>query len=48
MIVGEIIIDAKGEVTSTLPLENEDLNEMSSVISNILQDINSYMIMNKN
>ncbi|CDW84524.1 UNKNOWN [Stylonychia lemnae] len=48
MIVGEVIIDSRGELTSTLPLENEDLTQVSQIISNILQDINTYMKLNNN
>jgi hypothetical protein len=42
------VIDAKGEISSTLPLNNEQTNELGVVISNILQDINTYMRMNNN
>ena len=41
-----MIIDSKGEISSTLPLGNEQTNELGVVISNILQDINTYMRMN--
>ena len=40
---GQVIIDARGEISSTLPLGNDQTNELGLVISNILQDINSYM-----
>jgi hypothetical protein len=43
---GSVIIDSKGEITSTLPLNNEMTNSLGVVISNILQDINTYMRMN--
>ena len=45
---GNIIIDSKGEITSTLPTNNDDTNEIGLIISNILQDINTYMRMNQN
>ena len=41
-----MIIDAKGEISSSLPLDNEQTNELGLVISNILQDVNTYMRMN--
>lgn len=40
---GEVIIDMKGEISSTLPHSNDQTNELGVLISNILQDINSYM-----
>ena len=40
---GQVIIDSKGEISSTLPLGNDQTNELGIVISNILQDINTYM-----
>lgn len=43
---GEVIIDMKGEISSTLPHSNEQTNELGILISNILQDINSYMRLN--
>jgi hypothetical protein len=43
---GEVIIDAKGEITSSLTIGNEELHEIGDLITNILQDINTYMRMN--
>lgn len=40
---GEVIIDMRGEISSTLPHSNEQTNQLGVLISNILQDINSYM-----
>lgn len=45
---GNIIIDSKGEITTTLPTSNDDTNDIGLIISNILQDINTYMRMNHN
>ena len=45
---GEVVIDSKGEITSSLPLDDNNINEVGSLISNILQDINSYMRLNDN
>jgi len=45
---GHVIIDSKGEISTSLPLDNEKTNELGQVITNILQDINSYMRMNQN
>lgn len=45
---GQVIIDAKGEISSSLPLDNEQCNQMGLIINNILQDINTYMKMNNN
>ena len=45
---GYVTIDSKGEISSSLPLGNEDTNELGVVIQNILQDVNSYMRMNGN
>lgn len=42
-----MIIDMKGEISSTLPHSNEQTNELGVLISNILQDINSYMRANQ-
>ena len=44
---GHVMIDSKGEISTSLPLDNEKANELGQVISNILQDINSYMKMNQ-
>ena len=44
---GEVIIDMKGEISSTLPHSNEQTNELGVLISNILQDISSYMRLNQ-
>lgn len=43
---GQVIINAQGEISSSLPLDNEQTNELGLVISNILQDINTYMRLN--
>ena len=43
---GEVIIHSNGEISSTLAMGNEQTNELGIAISNILQDINSYMRMN--
>ena len=40
---GEVIIDAKGEITSSLALENQELKELGDIITGMLQDINSYI-----
>jgi hypothetical protein len=40
---GEVLIDMKGEISSTLPHSTEQTNELGILISNILQDINAYM-----
>ena len=40
---GEVIIDSKGEISSTLAHSNEQTKELGVIISNILQDINTYM-----
>jgi hypothetical protein len=45
---GHVIIDSKGEISTSLDLDNERQNELGQVITNILQDINSYMRMNQN
>ena len=37
------MIDSKGEISSTLPLNNTETNELGMLICNMLQDINSYM-----
>ncbi len=43
---GEVIIDMKGEISSTLPHSNEQTNELGVLISNILQDLGAYMRLN--
>jgi hypothetical protein len=44
---GEVEINqTNGEISSTLALSNEQTNELGQVITNILQDVNSYMRMN--
>ena len=45
---GQVIIDSKGEITTSLPLDSEYTNELGLIISNILQDINTYMKFNNN
>jgi hypothetical protein len=44
---GEVEINqTNGEISSRLALSNEQTNELGQVITNILQDVNSYMRMN--
>eukprot|EP00347_Sterkiella_histriomuscorum_P019596 403341026 len=45
---GQVIIDLKGEITSSLPIDNEQTNEIVQLINNILQDVNQYMKQNNN
>lgn len=45
-MIGQVIIDSKGEITSSLPLDNELTNELGQIINNILQDINTFMKLN--
>ena len=45
---GELVIDSKGEVASSLNLDDDQMNELAVLIGNILQDVNSYMRMNNN
>jgi len=40
---GEVIIDSKGEVSSSLPLSGEGAGELGHLITSILQDVNMYM-----
>lgn len=40
---GEVIINSKGEVSSTLTHSTEQTQELAVLLSNILQDVNSYM-----
>ena len=44
---GEVIIDMKGEISSTLPHSNEQTNALGVIISNILQDLSTYMRLNQ-
>ena len=43
---GEIVISNKGEINSSLPLDSGLTEELGTLVSNILQDINTYMRMN--
>ncbi len=44
---GEIEINStNGEISSSLSLSNEHTNELGQAITNILQDVNTYMRMN--
>ena len=45
---GEVIIDSKGQITSSLSLDDQELKEVGDIINSLLQDINSYMRMNNN
>jgi hypothetical protein len=45
---GEVVIDPQGEVTSSLPLDDGPVQQIGILISNILQDLNSYMRLNGN
>ena len=44
---GEVEINSSnGEISSSLSLSNEHTNEVGQVITNILQDVNTYMRLN--
>ena len=45
---GEIIIDGKGDVTSSLLLGKNETDKIGELITDILQDISVYMRMNEN
>jgi hypothetical protein len=45
---GEVIINSKGEISSTLSHSTDQSQELAVLLSNILQDINLYMSKNNN